>query len=284
MQLSDVLSRLPVQSIGAERVGGGCIADAYRVEAEVGVFFLKLGGSDVARTFAAEAAGLRLLKSARSPLHVPEIIACEETGPGGGFLLLEWIASGAMTPDAWERLGHGLAALHRVAGPSYGAPFNNFIGRTPQSNEPSESWIDFFREQRLQPQAERARRAGKWLSGWDAPMDRLYAALHKDLPRRPEASLLHGDLWSGNFMVTEEGTPTLIDPAAYYGHRETDLALTELFGGFDKRFYDAYNEAWPLDGAYEERKSIYNLYHLLNHLNLFGGSYQASVDAVLRQF
>ena len=126
-----------------------------------------------------------------------------------------------------------------------------------------------------------AREAGRWTSGWDAPLEGLYARLDELLPERPEASVLHGDLWSGNVLVTEAGAAALVDPAAYYGHREADLALTELFGGFDARFYAAYREAWPLEPGYAARREVYNLYHLINHLNHFGGSYARSVQAAL---
>ena len=129
-----------------------------------------------------------------------------------------------------------------------------------------------------------AREAGRWTSGWDASLERLYARLDELLPARPEASILHGDLWSGNVLATEAGVAAIVDPAAYYGHREADLALTELFGGFDGRFYAAYREAWPLEPGYAARREVYNLYHLINHLNHFGGHYARSVGAALEVF
>lgn len=265
-------------------VGGGCIARACRLETDAGRFFLKWGDAAVARTFRAEARGLRALRSAGSPLRVPEVRAAEEATAGGpGFLLLEWIEAGEKGPRFWERFGRGLAILHACTAERFGFETDNFIGRTPQPNTPMAEWPAFFRVRRLEPQAERARAAGRWPRAWDAPFEALCARLDALLPRRPAPSLLHGDLWSGNFMVARDGAAVLIDPAVYFGHAETDLAMTELFGGFDPRFHDAYAEARPLDAGYAERRDVYNLYHLLNHLNLFGEGYAGSVAAVLRR-
>ncbi|WP_456425679.1 fructosamine kinase family protein [Rhodocaloribacter sp.] len=266
-------------------VGGGCIARACRVETGAGRFFLKWGEAAVARTFPAEARGLRALRAAESPLHVPEVIACEEaTAHGPGVLLMEWIDAGEKGPRFWERFGRGLASLHGHTAERFGFEADNYIGRLPQKNAPMAEWPTFFRARRLEPQAAMARAAGRWPRRWDAPFDALCDRLDALLPRRPEASLLHGDLWSGNFMVTREGGAALIDPAAYFGHAEADLAMTELFGGFDARFYDAYREARPLEPGYAERRDVYNLYHLLNHLNLFGEGYAGSVASVLLRY
>ena len=267
------------------------MAKACRLEAGGERYFLKWGADPVARTFPAEAEGLEALRGAGSPLAVPEVRAVQgaaEDAPG--FLLMDWIASGRKGPGFWEDFGQGLAALHRHAsedadaGGRYGFAEDNFIGRTPQQNGWAERWPVFFRERRLAPQVALAREGGRWQSGWDAPLEALRKRLPDLLPERPPASTLHGDLWSGNFMVTALGKAALVDPAAYYGHREADLALTELFGGFEADFYAAYCAAWPLAPGYEERRAVYNLYHLLNHLNLFGRSYARRVEAVLRGF
>ena len=269
-----------IDSVAA--VGGGCIANACRVETDGAPFFLKYGDEEVARTFPGEAAGLEALAAADSPLTVPSI---RETAPPTddrpGFLVMEWINSGRKGRRFWERFGEGLAALHRRAAETYGFDDDNFIGQSPQPNEWMDEWPAFFRSQRLEPQVQMARERGRWQSSWNRPLETLYRRLPELLPETPDASVLHGDLWKGNFMVTAVGEPAIIDPATYYGHREADLAMTELFGGFQDRFYDAYRSAWALDPGYETRRDIYNLYHLLNHLNLFGAGYANSVQRTL---
>lgn len=289
MSVPAALARRLVPHVGAGAaftpVGGGCIARAMRVEVPRGVFFLKWGADDVARTFAAEADGLAALREAGMPLVVPAAVAHAGATPEApGFLLLEWIDEGAATPAFWERLGEGLAALHRHTGPAYGFHGDNFIGRLAQANAWHDRWPDFFAAHRLEPQAERARRGGHWQAAWDAPFAALLAALPEVLPARPVPSLVHGDLWRGNVLATAEGRPALIDPAVYFGDRETDLAMTALFGGFAPAFYDAYQAAWPLEPGHAERRDVYNLYHVLNHLNHFGGSYAGQVDALLRRW
>ncbi len=266
-------------------VGGGCIAQACRVETDRGPYFLKWGPSEVARTFAAEAAGLQALRAAASPLVIPEVVAWAEAQSNcPGYLLLEWIEPGRPGPRFWEHFGEGLARLHRHLGPRYGFDQDNFIGHTPQENTWEDDWPTFFWRHRIEPQVRWARERSRWERSWDRWLERLEARLPELLPARPPASILHGDLWSGNFMVTADGRAALIDPAVYYGDRETDLAMTELFGGFDARFYAAYRAAWPLEPGYEERRALYNLYHLINHLNLFGSGYAAGVARTLRRF
>lgn len=266
----------------AEAVGGGCIAEAARVQAGGQAYFLKYGTGAVVRTFEAEALGLQTLRAAESVLVIPAVVA-QQTEDASGFLLLEWLEQTRATPAFWEHLGRGLAELHRHEGTAYGFAQDNFIGRTPQPNAWTQTWPAFFRTQRLEPQVALARAHGRWDRSWDPALQRLYQRLPDLLPEMPPRSLLHGDLWSGNKLPTTAGA-AIIDPAVYYGHREADLAMTELFGGFDARFYDAYRAAWPLEPGYESRREIYNLYHLLNHLNLFGGGYAGSVARVLERF
>ena len=282
---------LPGSFEAFETVGGGCIADGGRLEAGGQSFFLKRGGQEVARTFPAEAAGLQALRAAKAPLRIPEVIAVEgpEEDPerDSGFLLIEWVEPGGTTgQEFWEAFGHGLAALHRYTSQEgrYGFARDNFIGWLPQENGWMESWPAFFRERRLRPQVQRAREEGRWRSGWNAPFEALMDRLLELLPARPPASVLHGDLWSGNHLPASDGQAALIDPAAYYGHREADLAMTQLFGGFQSRFYDAYREAWPLEAGYETRRDLYNLYHLINHLNHFGAGYAGQVERTLHRF
>ena len=272
-----------------EPVGGGCIAEGRRLDAGGQSFFLKRGEAEVARTFPAEAAGLRALREAathtESALRVPDVHAVE--GPSSdapGFLLMDWVAPGGATGRAfWEGFGRALAALHGHLSEDgrYGFGRDNFIGRLPQQNGWMDAWPAFFRERRLGPQIERARKNGRWRDGWDAPWEALRKRLPGLLPEAPPASTLHGDLWGGNVLAGEDGRAAVIDPAAYYGHREADLAMTELFGGFRAPFYEAYREVWPLKAGYETRRNVYNLYHLVNHLNHFGGGYAGQVERVL---
>ena len=293
-----------------QTLGGGCIANAGRLETSSGTFFMKWSDGEAQKTFAPEADGLRALRAAGSTLVIPEVAAVSGRGEQPGFLVLDWIEEGSRGADYWQGLGEGLAEMHRhtsditgrttnrdhpkpkvqpenrseTARGRYGFDDDNFIGRLPQKNTWHDSWPDFFRDERLAPQVEMARRSRRWRSGWDDPLDHLYSILEDILPAAPEASILHGDLWSGNILATAEGRPSIIDPAVYYGHREADLAMTKLFGGFQQGFYDAYNEAWPIDDGYEQRREIYNLYHLINHLNHFGSSYAGRVDGILRRF
>jgi len=181
-------------------------------------------------------------------------------------------------------LGEGLAQQHRFTRETYGLPENNYCGLTPQTNTPAADWVAFFGENRLGAQMTLAAKNNRLPARRAKMLEHLSARLGDFLPAHPPASLLHGDLWGGNWLVTAAGEPALIDPAVYFGHREADLAFTELFGGFPHEFYDAYRASWALDAGYNERKDIYNLYHLLNHLNLFGESYGSRVDAVLQKY
>ena len=268
-----------VQAI--EVIGGGCIANASRVATGAGDCFVKWGNASVAVTFEAEAAGLKALAAANTSLIIPTVISCDATI---GCLILEWVDTESKSASFSRAFGQALAHLHRHEGKDYGFDQDNFIGRTPQYNDWRSSWPAFFREMRLVPQVTMARKANLWQDAWDLALERLYQRLGDMLPDQPERSILHGDLWAGNYIVGVGGKAVLIDPACYYGHRETDLAMTELFGGFDRDFYAAYREAWPLTSGYEERRSIYNLYHLINHLNLFGSGYASGITSVLKSF
>jgi|SRR5688572_2405266 len=250
------------------RVGGGCIHQCYAVRIDGVTRFLKVNEQRYADAFAAEADGLTALRAAR--LAAPEPLSHGVAGRQA-FLLLEHLNLDG--PADFAALGRMLADAHRAPGPRFGWQRDNYIGATPQDNGWSDDWALFWRERRLAPQLLLAEKNGF----------RLEAAGLGELLRnhRPQPSLLHGDLWSGNAGFTPAG-PVLFDPAVYYGDREADLAMTELFGGFPAQFYDAYHEAFPLPGGYETRKHLYNLYHLLNHLNLFGGGYLQQVQAVLR--
>ena len=234
--------------------------------------------------FTAEARGLYLLQTAAA-LRIPSVLAQSEAMDDcPAFIVLEWLGRGPSKPQIAAALGEGLAALHRTTATHYGLDHDNFIGANPQPNQLSENWLNFFREWRLGFQMELAGRNGYLPTKRRQLLEKLLARLGDWLPAIPPASLLHGDLWGGNWLVTDTAEPALIDPAVYHGHREAELAFTELFGGFPPAFYAAYNQVWPLDTEYGERKGLYNLYHLLNHLNLFGEGYGGSVDAVLRRY
>ncbi len=220
--------------------------------------FRKEGASDA---FAAEADGLDAL---RPHIRVPEVLE-----RGTGYIKLEFLQL-ERTGD-WAALGRMLANLHRQTGPRFGWHRDNYIGLSPQQNGWCDDWLEFWATRRMQPQIAWARE-----KGFSVSMPSLRLLEH----HRPQPSLLHGDLWSGNAGFTAEG-PVIYDPAVYYGDRETDLAMTELFGGFPREFYRAYDEAFPLPEGYEQRKHLYNLYHLLNHLNIFGGGYLAQVKGTL---
>ncbi len=282
---SEIAARLGVQVVGTAPVGGGDISQAMRVDLADGQRVLvKWQSTPLPGLFSAEQRGLDLLRSARA-VRVPEVLAHGEmVNDCPAFIVLEWLETGAKTTHSAEVLGRGLAALHRVTGPSFGLDQDNFIGANPQPNRPGDDWVTFFCEQHLVFQIELAGQKGLMPRQRARWLDRLLARLGDWLPTHPPASLLHGDLWGGNWLATASGEPVLIDPAVYYGHREADLAFTELFGGFPAAFYAAYNEAWLLDSDYPERKDLYNLYHLLNHLNLFGEGYGGSVDSILRRY
>ena len=262
-----------VRSVAA--VNGGCINRACIVADGARRYFVKTNSSDRLAMFEAEAAGLRELASVNA-LRVPQPLHAG-VAANTAFLVLEYLDLGR-PPDAIS-LGRGLAALHRATRTQFGWGRDNTIGATPQINTASLDWCEFWRERRLRPQFDRAYRNGHLrLREGEALLDRVSQLL---AGHRPAPSLLHGDLWGGNVAGLGDGTPVVFDPAVYYGDREADLAMSELFGGFAPAFYAAYNEAWPLDAGYERRKHLYNLYHLLNHLNLFGGGYLAGVRSCI---
>ena len=280
----------------ASPVGGGDVSRAARLDAARGRFFLKWGRGDAGRTYAAEAEGLAALRAAAegTGLVVPAPLAARDSAGGAaGFVLLDWIEPARPAPGDWRAFGAALAALHRAEAPGvgYGWDRDNWIGSKPQRNGWDASWPSFFGERRLRAQAATVSERGAWDAAWDAPLDRLVARLPEVLPAAPPRSLLHGDLWGGNVLATEDGAAhapspgvfALIDPAVSVGHREADLAMTELFGGFAGPFYDGYREGWPLEPGYPERREVYNLYHLVNHLT-HGPSYRRPVERVLRRF
>ncbi len=231
--------------------------------------------------FEQEARGLRLLKGA-GEVRVPEVIG---TGDDGhySFIVLEYLDQAPGKPDLWRTFGRQLAALHRHTAGHFGLGHDNYIGSLKQYNNRHENWIDFFREQRLRVQMEMAGRSGLLPSRLEQAFERLFKMLGDIFPEEAP-SLIHGDLWSGNYMLDEKGQACIIDPAVYYGHREMDIGMSRLFGVFGGDFYEAYNEAWPMAPGWRERCDICNLYPLMVHVNLFGAGYLGSVEAVLRRF
>lgn len=267
-----------VRITSARPVGGGCISPAARVELEGGeTYFLKWSRSDgePRGLLEAEAKSLEAMRSV-GVVRVPSVIAT-----GGSWLLLEWLEPGRASPRTWRQLGGAAAAqLHGARAARFGWSTDNFIGRLAQANGWLDSWPEFWRIRRLEPQLHEAARLGHFSSEdrsrFNQLLDRLDSALLA-VASADGASLLHGDLWSGNVHVCADGSAALVDPASYYGHREVDLAMAELFGGFGVEFFDSYRDAWPLaEGYCEARRPIYQLYYLLVHVNLFGRSYVAA--------
>ena len=260
----------------AQPVGGGCIHEAWRLDDGQRSFFVKTGPTTAAASFDAEADGLNALR-ATGTVRVPKVGAGGTAATDRAFLILEFLELRDLDRTGGAALGEALARLHRESGiaadATYGWPRDNFIGGTPQSNQSQRTWAGFFSAERLRPQLALASANGmeRGLRDQGEQIAERLSALFLDY--RPLPSLLHGDLWSGNAAQLVDGTPVIFDPAIYRGDREVDIAMAELFGGFPESFYAAYRAAWPLNPGYETRKTLYNLYHVLNHFNLFGASY-----------
>ena len=269
----------------ARAVGGGGVNSCYYWPTAAAPLFVKVAPRESAATFAAEADGLRELHAAHA-LRVPQVLASGVAG-AAAFLALEWLEAGPAGEACERRLGAGLAALHGVSTSRFGWWRDNTIGATPQANDWCPQWLEFFRERRLRPQLALAAKRG-FAEPLAARGERLLEALPALLAdHQPQPALLHGDLWGGNWLATRTGEPVLFDPAVYYGDRETDLAMTRLFGGFGAAFYRAYEATAPLPQGAASRVDLYNLYHVLNHANLFGGGYARQardlIDRLLAQ-
>ena len=262
-------------------VGGGCINSAYRLEGEGRAYFVKLNRAALLPMFEAEAKGLREI-AATGTVRAPLPLCCGATG-GQAWLVMEILELRGGRGACDRLLGQRLAALHRIEQPFFGWHIDNTIGSSPQPNSRQDDWIEFWAGRRLGFQLKLAKSNGYG--------GRLQAQGEKLLERlpvffqnyQPKPSLLHGDLWGGNYAADETGQPVIFDPACYYGDREADIAMTELFGGFGRDFYATYQEAWPLDAGYPMRKILYNLYHIINHLNLFGGGYLGQAEGMIAQ-
>ncbi|MEK9628745.1 MAG: fructosamine kinase family protein [Nitrospinota bacterium] len=265
--------------------GGGCINQTQVLELTNGEkVFMKQNSNPPNDFFLAEVKGLRLLAQAENGPRIPKPIALQ-SGSRPTFLIMEYLENSGGGSDFPDRLALSLANLHRTSQEHFGLNHDNYIGSTPQQNNLEKDGILFFRDHRIKFQRQLARQAGLLPASTDKKLGELCDNLNKFLNISGEKpALMHGDLWSGNYFSDSNGNPCIFDPAVYFGLREADIAMTELFGRLPQRFYDAYNEAFPMNPGYQERKDLYNLYHLLNHLNLFGGSYLSSVQQILKRY
>jgi protein-ribulosamine 3-kinase len=266
--------------LSIREIHGGCINQAFHVLGKNEEVFIKMNNGPSTDVFSKEVRGLQLLKNP-GKLQVPE---CLKSGvfEGHHFLVLSYISAVAPFKQYWENMGNCLAEMHKISFHSFGLDFDNYIGALPQNNGFSGDWIDFFIYRRLEPQLMHALQTHEWIL-----FRTKFELLYKKLPQLLEIevpALLHGDLWSGNVLSDAKGIPYFIDPAVYYGHRETELAFTTLFGGFPQAFYSAYEENFPLLNGFKERFDIYNLYPLLVHHNLFGGNYLQQVRFIVNKY
>jgi fructosamine-3-kinase len=282
MTLAAALSSATGRSVAArpeQTVGGGTINECWRWQSRAGPMFVKLASADRLWMFEAEAQGLDELGRANA-LRVPRVLG-SGAAAGQAFLALEWIEFGSASARSETLLGAGLAAQHRVTATEFGWHRGNTIGSTPQHNDRDRDWIRFYTERRLRYQLDLAARnghAGRLTERGRLLCERMGAFVGS---YRPMPSLLHGDLWGGNWSADVSGRPVIFDPAVYFGDREADLAMTRLFGGFGAAFYAAYDGVWPLEPGAAERTTLYNLYHVLNHLNLFGAGYLSQAQAMI---
>jgi protein-ribulosamine 3-kinase len=265
-----------------QSLSGGSINQAVKLSTNKGDYFLKWNRSAPDDFFEKEADGLKRLSSAKSKLRVPNVISTRKPGPGRpGYLLMEFIEEGR-SGNSFE-FGRRLAKLHQTGSEQFGLETDNYIGSLPQSNRKCNDWIEFFTQERISPQLKMAIDSGKLDSGINQNWERLSLKLNNIFPATTP-SLLHGDLWGGNYLFDSSGSAVLIDPAVYYGHPEMDLAFTKMFGGFSPDFYSGYESESPLEPGFSERVTLYNLYPLLVHVNLFGGHYTSQFKSILKNY
>ncbi|MBO6792907.1 MAG: fructosamine kinase family protein [Balneolaceae bacterium] len=268
---------LDAQIINQVAITGGDINYSARLDIDSGErFFVKWNLRTPENMFQTEAQGLNLLSSAESGLVIPEVRLV-----GDNFLLMEFIEESSYG-NAYL-FGSQLAKLHRKSNELFGLETSNYIGRLPQSNRYHADWLEFFMRERIEPQVKMAIDSGKLPNNFHSIFERAFNYTYVIFPEEPPA-LLHGDLWNGNYMWTSGGDTAIYDPAVYFGHREMDLAMTRLFGGFSEEFYHSYNDIYPLEKGYEERFKLCNLYPILVHANLFGGGYVSQAKQLLKRF
>jgi fructosamine-3-kinase len=258
---------------GESSIVGGCINNAIKINTNKGDFFVKWNTNSKANMFQSEYNGLKVLKDTNT-IRIPNVLCFDDD-----FLILEFIPPSNPNNAFWEVFGQKLALMHKQTHSKFGLDFDNYIGSLYQDNTQNKNWTEFFIQNRLQAQLSIGNFSGTLLSD----IDKLFQKLPNLFPNEKPA-LLHGDLWSGNFLAKNGDTPMLIDPAIYYGNREMDIAMSKLFGGFNSDFYFAYNESRPLENGWEERIQICNLYPLLVHVNLFGGAYINQVKNILSYY
>ena len=272
----------PFTIVTTQSIGGGSINTAYMVSDGSQSYFVKTNSANRLDMFEAELEGLNEIDSAKA-IKVPRAF-CVGTSSGNSYIVMEYLAIHRRggSSASMEQLAEDLATMHRHTSTQYGWHRDNTIGSTPQINEPSSDWVEFYQQHRLAFQYQLAAKQGygQLLRRGELLISNV-ADFFSDYS--PPASLLHGDLWSGNYAIDDSGIPVIFDPAVYYGDREADIAMTELFGGFSSSFYSAYNATYPLDAGYKTRKILYNLYHILNHLNLFGGGYLGQAERMTEQ-
>ncbi|NNC95710.1 MAG: phosphotransferase [Chitinophagales bacterium] len=271
-----------VSVTGSQNIAGGCINDSCKIETSSGILFVKWNNAmTFPNMFEMERKGLRQL-SKTAAIRIPNVLLQSSSGKFS-YLILEYIDSAPRSVSFWQDFGRSLATLHKTTQQKFGWSDDNYIGSLPQYNSYHENWIDFFIEMRLRKQFRMAYDNNLLNDSDLKAADLLYLRMHELIPEE-EPALLHGDLWSGNFIEDENGNPCLVDPSVYFGHREVDLAMTHLFGGCDTEMYRAYHEVFPLQPGFSKRLDIHNLYPLLVHLNLFGSSYKGSIRSILNKF
>ncbi len=265
-----------------QAIGGGCINTAYKISNSKHCYFIKLNQADQLAMFEAEYQGLLAIANSQT-IKVPKAI-CTGIAGSYAYIVMQYLElSASRKQEGSELLGQQLAQMHQTLQSQFGWQQDNTIGSTPQINTLTENWIDFWQHYRLGYQLKLAQK-----NGADSHTMKLANKLLANLKQffsdyQASASLLHGDLWGGNYAYDHTGQPVIFDPAVYFGDRETDIAMTELFGGFSPKFYHAYNDVWPLDSGYQSRKTLYNLYHILNHFNLFGAGYLSQAKTMIQK-
>ncbi len=276
---NEIQRELDTEIIFFASVHGGDINQAAKVKTDSGTqFFVKWNDSVPGSMFEAEAKGLSLLRSGGTNLEVPEARLINKN-----FLVLNWIEEGGGREHSSHEFGRELAKLHQNTADSFGLDHDNYIGRLPQSNTKHTNWADFFALERIEPQVKMGIESGKLTRSVLKEVEGLYKKLGSIFPTE-QPTLIHGDLWSGNYMFTKKGNASIYDPAVYYGHREMELAMTRLFGGFSANFYEGYNEEYKLEGGFDSRVNICNLYPILVHANLFGGSYCRQAENIIKRY
>jgi len=276
LDIQHLQSLLEQEIISVDPIDGGSICDVYKVSTDAGEYCIKMLGNSPDDFFTTEAVGLNRIAATQTAL-TPGVISVSQT-----TLILQWLTNTSETKKHWINFGETLARLHQCTAETFGLGTDGYCGRTRQINTPLSNGYEFFATCRLEPQIVMARNADLLTTKEANRLEHIASRLEQWIPEQP-ASIVHGDLWGGNIIHTGDGT-AMIDPAMHYGWRETDLAMTMLFGRFDHYFYDTYTAVWPLEPDFEQRAPLYNLYHLLNHLNLFGRGYHDQVMRICNRF